>query len=194
MNLNNTKTILEEILNSIGPVNLYNKIDKPLDKLLQNFSYNLPDKITHKEFNIIIGKFYKYLGKNGLEIQRELTDSEALKEVSWLLEKYYQGFEAPGYDGRQGKVPPAYRRIGACVHFYARPSVMSVELEAGETAETGKILGVRLAAGYHEEPIESLQVEHRTVPAATGPCRVGIKTTLRRSDVAIGQAVFTRLP
>jgi len=94
--------------------------------------------------------------------------------------------------GRQGKVPPAYRWIGTYVHFYGRPSVMSVELEAGETAETGKILGVRLAVGYHEEPIESLQVEHKTVPAATGPCRVGIKTTLRRSDLAIGQAVFIR--
>ncbi|NQT11476.1 MAG: hypothetical protein HQ582_01925 [Planctomycetes bacterium] len=111
-------------------------------------------------------------------------------EYGWDIDRIKNLMFVPG---RQGKVPPAYRRVGACVHFYGRRSVMSVELEARETAETGKILGLRLAAGYHEEPIESLQVEHRTVPAATGPCRVGIKTNLRRSDVAIGQAVFIRL-
>lgn len=96
--------------------------------------------------------------------------------------------------GRQGNVPPAYRRIGAVAHLYGRLSVMSVDLQPGETAETGKIVGIRLATRYHEEPIESLQVEHRTVSAVTGPCRVGVKTTLRRSDLGIGQSVFVRVP
>jgi hypothetical protein len=96
--------------------------------------------------------------------------------------------------GRQGNVPPGYHRIGTCVHFYPRCSVIAVELEDGVSAEIGMRLGIRLAARYHEEPIKSLQFQGKSIRAATGPCRVGIKTTLRKSDLVIGHPVFVRLP
>jgi hypothetical protein len=111
-------------------------------------------------------------------------------EYKWDLERIKGIMFVPG---RQGDEPPGYRRIGACVHFYGRPSVVSVDLQTGDHVETGMTLGMRLATRYHEERISSLQVNHEAVAAATGPCRVGIKTTLHRSDVEIGQAVFLRL-
>lgn len=114
---------------------------------------------------------------------------EGAAQYEWDIDRIKDLMFVPG---RQGKVPPAYRQIGACVHFYGRVSVMSVGLQPGEMVETGRTLGIRLATRYHEEPIESLQVERKTVSAATGPCRVGIKTTLKRSDVDVGQAIFLR--
>jgi hypothetical protein len=94
--------------------------------------------------------------------------------------------------GRQGAMPPAYRRIGTCAHFFGNLSVMSVELQPAETVETGMVVGVRLGTQYHEGSIQSLQVNHEDVSAATGPARVGIKTELHRSDLSVGQAVFVR--
>jgi hypothetical protein len=70
---------------------------------------------------------------------------------------------------------------------------MSVDLDVGDTVKVGDTLGMRLATRYHEETIASLEVDHNAVPAATGPCKVGIKTTLRKSDLDTGQAVFIRL-
>jgi len=115
---------------------------------------------------------------------------QGTNEYQWDIEPIKKLLFAPG---RQGEVPPGYRMIGTCVHFYGQISVMSVELHSGETIETGNILGIRLGTRWHEEPIESLQVDHKTVPVATGPCRAGIKTTLQRSDIDVGQPVFVRL-
>jgi hypothetical protein len=94
--------------------------------------------------------------------------------------------------GRQGMSPPAYRRIGDFLRFYDRQSVMSVQLDAGETVNVGDTLGIRLAARYCEETIESLQVEHESVQTASGPSRVGIKTKVRKADLRIGQPVYIR--
>jgi hypothetical protein len=94
--------------------------------------------------------------------------------------------------GRQGLVPPEYHGIGTVCHFYDQLSVMSVDLYAGETVKVGQTLGIRLQTRYHEETIESLQVGHKAVSVAIGPCKVGMKTILRRAEVDIGQAVFIR--
>ena len=94
--------------------------------------------------------------------------------------------------GRQGSVPPAYRRIGACRRFYDRQAAMSVELADGETIKLGDTVGVRLAGRYHEQRVESLERDHESVATATGPCKVGIQTTLRKTDLRIGQALLVR--
>ncbi|MBN2291704.1 MAG: hypothetical protein JXM70_04725 [Pirellulales bacterium] len=95
--------------------------------------------------------------------------------------------------GRQGLVPPSYREIGAYAHYYGRYSVMSIELQPNKTIKIGDTIGIRLAERYHEESVKSLQLNRNAISSATGPCRVGIQTILRRSDLAIGQAVFIRI-
>jgi hypothetical protein len=110
-------------------------------------------------------------------------------ELKWDVEQIRKLLFAPG---RQGLTPPGYRKVGVYTHFYGRHSVMEVELCASETIKVGDTLGLRLAEQYHEEIVESLQVQHNMVPKATGPCRLGIKTTLHRSDLDIGQDVFIR--
>jgi hypothetical protein len=94
--------------------------------------------------------------------------------------------------GRQGSLPPEYRRIGTYRRFFDKHSAMSVQLADGETVKVGDIIAIRLAARYHEERIESLEVDRNAVATATGPCKVGIRTNLRKSDLHEGQHVFIR--
>jgi hypothetical protein len=110
-------------------------------------------------------------------------------EHKWNIEKVNQLLFLPG---RQGLVPPVYRKIGNYTRFYSRLSVMSLDLSDAETIEKGDILGIRLPTGYHEEEILSMEVEHRIVSAAIGPCKVGIKTKLNKGDLHVGQFVFLR--
>jgi hypothetical protein len=91
---------------------------------------------------------------------------QGVKERGWDADLIKDLMFAPG---RQGMLPPGYRKVGKCKHFYARPSVISVQIEDGETVKLGETLGVRVAGEPHEEVIGSLQIERRSVPAATGP-------------------------
>jgi hypothetical protein len=110
-------------------------------------------------------------------------------ELKWNAEQIIKLLFTPGL---QGLIPPGYQKVGVYTHFYGRHSVMEVKLFAGEAIKIGDTIGIRLAEQYYEEPVESLQIQHNTVPTATGPCMVGIKTTLHRSDLDIGQDVFIR--
>jgi hypothetical protein len=110
-------------------------------------------------------------------------------ELGWNVEEIRNILFIPG---RQGLAPPGYRRVGAYCRLYPRLSVVSVEVNPGETVRVGDTLAIRVATRWYEQRIESLQVEHNAVRSATGPCRVGIKTTLHKSGLAIGQAVFIR--
>jgi hypothetical protein len=110
-------------------------------------------------------------------------------EYQWDAEQVKDLLFLPG---RQGLLPPGYHWIGAYVRFYERHCVMSVQVDQGQSVKVGDTLGIRLPSRYHEERIESLQVEHEPVPAATGPCKVGIKTGLRKAELRAGQSVFVR--
>jgi hypothetical protein len=94
--------------------------------------------------------------------------------------------------GRQGMTPPVYRTIGTYVQFYPRHSAMSIRLHDGETLKIGDTIGMRLRRGYYEQVVESMQVDHAPVTAATGPCRVGIHTRLGKADLRLGQLAFLR--
>jgi hypothetical protein len=96
--------------------------------------------------------------------------------------------------GRQGDIPPEYHAVGTCRRFFPRLSVISINLDDGETISIGEILAIRTRYRYHESKIESLEVEHEAVNTATGPCRLGVKATLEKHDVRIEQAVFVRRP
>lgn len=113
-----------------------------------------------------------------------------MMEYRWDADQVCNLLFLPGW---QGRVPPVYHRIGTYGRFYDRQSAMSVNLDPGETVKLGDTLGIRTCTRYHEEEIESLQVEHDVVSTATGPCKVGIKTTLGKRDLNTGQAAFIRL-
>jgi hypothetical protein len=96
--------------------------------------------------------------------------------------------------GRQGLVPPEYRRVGSVVRFFAHHSAVSVQLDAGETIKVGDTIGIRLQDRYHEERVESLEVNREKEPSATGPVRAAIQIKLAKSDLKTNQAVYVRHP
>ncbi len=94
--------------------------------------------------------------------------------------------------GRQGIVPPLYDAVGKYNRFFPNHSVISVELYSGKSLELGDIIGCRLSPRYVEQEVKSLQVERESVSKATGPCKVGIVTKLKKSHFEIGQTIFSR--
>ncbi len=63
-------------------------------------SFEIKCKVNnHKEFYIIIALLVKHIYKHDLSVHRNLTETEALEEVIFILEKYYRGEHTSGYDG-----------------------------------------------------------------------------------------------
>jgi hypothetical protein len=92
------KTILDNILELINTEILDEQIDRTLDMAMENFVYQQPAIITHKNFNTLITKFYQHINKYGLNNKKNLSDSEVFKEISWLLEARYPSKDHKGYE------------------------------------------------------------------------------------------------
>ena len=90
---------LDTILNLLNEEVLFKEIDQPLELAVNSFVFELPAKMTYKEFNGIMASFYQYLNQHGLRITRKLSNADALNEVIWLIENHYRGYETSGYDG-----------------------------------------------------------------------------------------------
>lgn len=95
--------------------------------------------------------------------------------------------------GWQVAKPPNYEPIGEYRKLYRRIEVMSVELRAGHTLAVGDTIGLNVQGQYYEQSISSLHVDGSAVQSATGPCSVGIATSLRESQLRAGQTVFRRV-
>ena len=90
---------LDTILNLLNEEVLFKEIDQPLELAVNSFVFELPAKMTYREFNGIMASFYQHLTQHGLRITRKLSNADALNEVIWLIENHYQGYETYGYDG-----------------------------------------------------------------------------------------------
>jgi hypothetical protein len=106
----------------------------------------------------------------------------------WSLEEVKQSLMRAG---RVGLEPPGYRYVGYVRKFFDRPQVASIVLEDSATLREGDSLVIRLADRYYHQEIESMQVDKDPVTEAHG-CTVGVQTTLRRSEVGVGDYVFAR--
>ena len=92
--------------------------------------------------------------------------------------------------GRQGECPPNHRLIGKCNRVYPDHSVLSIELNDGESLACGATIAIRLDGRYHVENVKSMHMSRVDVRIAHGPCKVGIVTSLKKHDVRQGQPVF----
>jgi hypothetical protein len=93
--------------------------------------------------------------------------------------------------GRAGCEPPGYRYAGYVRKFFDRPRVASIVLDDSITLHQGDSLLIRLADRYYSQKIESMEMNNVRVTEAHS-CTVGVETTLRRSDVSVGDYVFSR--
>lgn len=86
---------LNEILHLLSEDVIYEKIDAPIDSILNKYSYSISDGKTQKEFISIISKFLQQLKNQGVLVS---MNSNEFSEVFWYLEKYYKGEESQGYE------------------------------------------------------------------------------------------------
>lgn len=114
---------------------------------------------------------------------------QGCESYNWDLSAIQQLMMMPG---RQGATPPSYRRVGTVKKVFPKRSAISVELAEGQSIRVGDTLGLRSKARWHEEVVESLQVEKVQTQEAHGPIRVGVGTSLRPTEVSENIAVFRR--
>jgi len=107
----------------------------------------------------------------------------------WPIEPVRDLLFAPG---RQAEYPPCHELVGRCNRFYPDHCVVSIELIEGQSIARGARVAIRLCDRYHEEEVKSMQVNGEDLAIASGPCKVGIVSSLTKSDVKRGQAVFSR--
>lgn len=94
--------------------------------------------------------------------------------------------------GRQGRVPPLYEAVGRYNRFFPKHSAISIELDQDKVLNVGDIIACRLSTQYFEQEVTSLQVERGPESSATGPCKAGVTTELKKSDLKPGQTIFVR--
>ena len=86
---------LDEILHLLSEDEIYQKIDEPIDEILNKSAYSISEDKTQKEFNLIIFEFLQQLKKQGVLVS---MDSNKFTEVFWYLEKYYRDEDSNGYE------------------------------------------------------------------------------------------------
>jgi hypothetical protein len=80
-------------------------------------------------------------------------------------------------------------RVGIVQHFYAKPSVASIELNGDVAISVGDVVAFRLRRKYHQARITSMQQNHTQVKQARHG-KVGIVVDLNRHEMPIGSDVY----
>ena len=103
----------------------------------------------------------------------------------WDLEEVRKSLQRPG---RQATSPPRCKKLGTVHHFYEHPQVVSVAVDQSARVRVGDTIIIRLRDRYHQQAVESLEVNRFAVPEALGRVLAGIQTSLHRGEVRIGAA------
>jgi len=86
---------LSEILYLLDENIIREKIDAPIDEILNKYSYSVSEDISQKELISIIAGFLKQLKNQGIFISIE---SDEFSEVFSFLQKHYSGENSKGYE------------------------------------------------------------------------------------------------
>ena len=91
-------TNLAEILHLLDEQVIYEKIDTPIDEILNKYPYSVSEEITQKEFISIIYSFISQLKESGSILSIDSVSSNDFSEVFLYLEKYYRDGDSLGYE------------------------------------------------------------------------------------------------
>jgi len=92
--------------------------------------------------------------------------------------------------GRIGCLPDHYKPVGVLGHFYEKPHVLSIVVNAGCAIRKGDKLGMFVNAYHFEQIAESMEIDHVAVDNAPEGRKVGITTSLNRSDLPVGSIIY----
>jgi len=92
--------------------------------------------------------------------------------------------------GRIGSCHPHYRPVGVVRHYYAGPSVVSIQLDAAQSLAVGMIVAIRLRSGLREIACKELQVDRCAVQQTLPGACVGVKLDCPRNEVCLDEVAF----
>lgn len=90
--------------------------------------------------------------------------------------------------GRIHCVPTHYKSVGVVDNFWERASALSIQLE-GELS-VGDTIAFAGPVDYHEQQIDSMQLNSTNIDRATAPDLIGITTSLSKGRARPGWRVF----
>jgi translation elongation factor EF-Tu-like GTPase len=78
---------------------------------------------------------------------------------------------------------PQYEKVGRIAHFYTKPSVAVVELEA--PLSKGDKIVIRGSTTNIEQTADSMEIEHKQIPTAQAGQSIGMKVSgrVRENDI-----------
>jgi len=91
--------------------------------------------------------------------------------------------------GRLPLVPSHYIAVGTVAHYWTENAVISIDMVADTLHVTDRV-GYLFADGFFEEEVVSLELDRNPLQEARPPQRIGMKTTLARSEIPVGTMVF----
>lgn len=91
------QAIIDKLAQQLGEDALAEKIDAPIDQILEGFCFDLPEPLTPRFFHRVIGEFIRCLCLNALPLKRSLTPDQAQAEALDILSGYQSHHDAQGY-------------------------------------------------------------------------------------------------
>jgi len=89
--------IVEGLAALLDEERIRREIDEPIDRVVQSFSYDLNEPLSHEFFRRTIGSLVREIYLHGLRLKRDLSQMESVAEAIYIL-KDYAGQGTMGYD------------------------------------------------------------------------------------------------
>lgn len=91
--------VLDKVICLLSHERILAEVDQPIDQAIQVFQLETEGPLSHPRFNQIVTEFVRHVYQIGIRLPRYLSNTEALSEAVFLLERHYQGGYTMGYDG-----------------------------------------------------------------------------------------------
>ena len=91
--------LLKELERLLDEGRIARRIDEPIDKAVAQFRWPRSQEYSHRTFHETAARFVQHVCEKGLHPPRRLSFSQAHDEAVALLEQWYEGTRANGYDG-----------------------------------------------------------------------------------------------
>ena len=90
--------IIEKILELTDEEYLQRRIDRPVEKVLENFEYDRKVQINHRYFMDTVGDFVRRIYLNCPGTSQDLSRTQACTEALLIIEKAFGSHDVQGYD------------------------------------------------------------------------------------------------
>lgn len=91
--------VVATLLSGLSAQQIAARVDDRVSRAVASFRFAWGQPFSHRRFQGVISAFLAHVYAHGLAYPQHLSPSQALGEVTLLLEQAYQGTHETGYDG-----------------------------------------------------------------------------------------------